>query len=86
MTLHVTADADIATLFTEGDPDAAQQAAQFLKSIAHRDRLKILCALLDKEHPVSEIEEKVGATWQTPKLTLQMTLATKCFAIATGSE
>ncbi|MGI9365767.1 MAG: ArsR/SmtB family transcription factor [Rhizobiaceae bacterium] len=48
--------------FTDGESDAPEQAAKFLKSIAHRDRLKVLCALLDSELPVAAIEEKVGAS------------------------
>lgn len=40
--------------------EAPQRAARFLKSIAHRDRLKILCTLVDQELSVSEIEDDVG--------------------------
>jgi len=47
-----------------GDPssDAPERAAKFLKSLAHRDRLKVLCCLLDTELPVPAIEAKVGSS------------------------
>ena len=48
--------------FTEGGSDAPEQAARFLKSIAHRDRLKLLCGLLDGEQTVAIIEAQVGAS------------------------
>ncbi len=40
--------------------EAPERAARFLKSIAHRDRLKILCVLVAQELSVSEIKENVG--------------------------
>lgn len=57
---RLTKDA-LAAFGTEGS-DAPAQAASFLKSLAHRDRLKVLCGLLDGELPVSEIEAQVGAS------------------------
>lgn len=53
---------DALSAFTDADTDAPQQAAKFLKSLAHRDRLKILCSLLDGELAVAAIETKVGAS------------------------
>ncbi|MEE2944761.1 MAG: metalloregulator ArsR/SmtB family transcription factor [Pseudomonadota bacterium] len=53
---------DALVAFTEGDSDAPEQAARFLKSIAHRDRLKLLCALLEGEQSVASIEAQVGAS------------------------
>ncbi len=48
--------------FTAGGSEAPEQAARFLKSIAHRDRLKVLCGLLDGEQTVTTIEAQVGAS------------------------
>lgn len=48
--------------FANVDPDAPERAARFLKLLAHRDRLKVLCCLIDREVPVSEIEAAVGAS------------------------
>lgn len=48
--------------FTDGGSDAPEQAANFLKSIAHRDRLKLLCGLLDGEQTVAAIEAQVGVS------------------------
>lgn len=53
---------DALSAFTQGDSDAPEQAARFLKSLAHRDRLKVLCGLLDGELSVAEIEAQVGAS------------------------
>ena len=50
------------SVFTESKSDAPDQAAQFLKSLAHKDRLKLLCVLLDNELTVAEIEAEVGAS------------------------
>lgn len=41
---------------------AAEAAARFLKTLAHRDRLKVLCTLVEGERSVSEIEQLVGAS------------------------
>jgi DNA-binding transcriptional ArsR family regulator len=49
-------------LFTQQDPQAPENAARFLKSLAHRDRLKLLCCLMDQELTVGEIEAQVGAS------------------------
>ncbi|MFD2096495.1 ArsR/SmtB family transcription factor [Corallincola platygyrae] len=35
----------------------AQQAADFLKQLAHPQRLLILCRLVEKEHTVAELQE-----------------------------
>lgn len=48
------------SLFAAGSSDAPERAARFLKSLAHRDRLKVLCSLIDNEIPVTEIEAQVG--------------------------
>ena len=48
--------------FAEAGSDAPERAARLLKSLAHRDRLKVLCGLLDGELPVAEIEARVGAS------------------------
>ena len=53
---------DALSAFTDGGSDAPEQAARFLKSIAHRDRLKVLCGLLDGEQTVATIEAQVGAS------------------------
>lgn len=53
---------DALSAFTEGGSDAPEQAARFLKSIAHRDRLKVLCWLLHGEQTVAAIETQVGAS------------------------
>jgi len=47
-------------LFAGGLPEPAEHAAQFLKSLAQRDRLKVLCCLLDGEVPVADLEAAVG--------------------------
>ena len=54
--------ADTIELFSEEGSDAPERAARFLKSLAHRDRLKVLCALVDQELPVASIEASVGAS------------------------
>lgn len=48
--------------FANVDPDAPERAARFLKLLAHRDRLKVLCCLIDREVPVADIEAVVGAS------------------------
>src|SRR5210317_364838 len=53
---------DAFSAFAEGGSDAAERAVRFLKSIAHRDRLKVLCSLLDGEQTVATIEAQVGAS------------------------
>ena len=55
---------DIDTLddFVAAGSDAPERAASFLKSLAHRDRLKLLCGLIEGELPVSDIESQVGAS------------------------
>lgn len=53
---------DALTAFTDGGSDAPARAARFLKSIAHRDRLKVLCGLLHGEQTVATIEDQVGAS------------------------
>ena len=41
-------------------PDDAEAAANFLKTMSHRDRLSILCALSSEEKSVSEIENSLA--------------------------
>lgn len=48
--------------FAGADSDAPERAANFLKSLAHRDRLKVLCCLVQGELSVAEIEAQVGAS------------------------
>ena len=49
-------------MFAKHAPGAPDRAARFLKSLAHRDRLKVLCVLIDAERTVSDIEAAVGAS------------------------
>ena len=58
-------DIDALDSFTDYGSEAPENAAQFLKSIAHRDRLRVLCSLLKGEQSVSDIETAVGAS-QSP--------------------
>lgn len=53
---------EVLALFADPEFDAPDQAARFLKSLAHRDRLKTLCTLIDQELSVTEIEAQVGAS------------------------
>lgn len=53
---------DSISAFTEQGSDAPALAAKFLKSLAHRDRLKVLCTLIEGERPVAAIEAQVGAS------------------------
>ena len=62
MTAQIKFPADALSAFTENSVDAPEQAARFLKSLAHRDRLKVLCVLLDNELSVAAIEAQVGAS------------------------
>ena len=62
MNVQTTSNIELFSAFTGEGSDAPSQAANFLKSLAHRDRLKVLCGLLDGELPVSEIEARVGAS------------------------
>ena len=62
METQIDIPAEALSEFTDGGSDAPEQAARFLKSIAHRDRLKVLCGLLDGEQSVATIEAQVGAS------------------------
>lgn len=62
MNIETQTHLDALNQFAEHGSDAPEQAARFLKSFAHRDRLKVLCCLVDREHSVAEIEAKVGAS------------------------
>lgn len=62
MNVQIDLPDDALAAFTEGGSDAPEQAARFLKSLAHRDRLKVLCGLLHEEQPVAAIEAMVGAS------------------------
>lgn len=53
---------DALQLFAGADSEAPERAARFLKSLAHRDRLKLLCCLIDAEVPVAQLESRVGAS------------------------
>ena len=48
--------------FTENGSEAPEQAAALLKMLGHRDRLRILCELLEGELTVAAIETRVGAS------------------------
>lgn len=41
--------------FAPHDPEAAEKAVAFLKSLSHVGRLRILCSLLDKDMNVGEL-------------------------------
>lgn len=41
--------------------DSAQDAASLLKALAHEGRLMILCALVEGERSVSDLEDLLGA-------------------------
>ena len=62
MTLQTTLTRDSLASFGEEGSDKPALAARFLKSLAHRDRLKVLCGLLDGELSVAAIEADVGAS------------------------
>ena len=62
MNLEPLKQEDTLALFAEKGSNASDQASRFLKSIAHRDRLRVLCCLIDQELSVGEIEAKVGAS------------------------
>ena len=62
MSLQTPPPTDALAIFTSDGSDAPERAARFLKSLAHRDRLKVLCALVQGELPVSAIGAKVGAS------------------------
>ncbi len=55
-------ESESATFLVGNLGESADQAARFLKSIAHKDRLKILCYILERERSVAEIEGNVGAS------------------------
>ena len=58
--LSTTQDAETAEpAAIEIRPDDAEAAANFLKTMAHRDRLSILCALSGEEKSVSELESNL---------------------------
>ncbi len=62
MQIQINIPEDALAVFTGGGSDAPERAARFLKSIAHRDRLKVLCELLGGEQKVAAIEAQVGAS------------------------
>lgn len=62
MQVQIDLPEDALAVFTDGGSDAPDRAARFLKSIAHRDRLKVLCELLSGEQTVATIEAQVGAS------------------------
>lgn len=41
--------------------NSADRAAEFLKSLANSQRLRILCLIMEGERPVGEIAETIGA-------------------------
>lgn len=53
---------DVLIDFANAGPDAPERAARFLKVFANPGRLKVLCCLIDREVPVSQIEAAVGAS------------------------
>lgn len=40
--------------------EQAAKASDFLKSVGNAHRLKLLCLMMEKERPVSELAEEVG--------------------------
>ena len=62
MTAQIKFPKDALSALTEDSVNATDQAARFLKSLAHRDRLKVVCVLLDNELSVAAIEAQVGAS------------------------
>lgn len=62
MSIETTFPHDAIDDFADTRSDAPERAARFLKSLAHRDRLRVLCGLVDGELPVAEIEARVGAS------------------------
>lgn len=55
-------DADLASLNPAELEARAAEAEAFLRSLASRHRLMILCSLLDREMPVGELVERLGLT------------------------
>ncbi len=53
---------EIVEKFDAPEFDAPVHAANFLKSLGHPDRLRLLCVILDGEKTVGEIEHHVGAS------------------------
>ena len=56
-------------LLTEQDMDAmsesAREASEFLKALAHKSRLQILCKLVDGEKHVQELEQALAIRQST---------------------
>ena len=62
MELDASIPLDALDEFAGKGSDAPERAARFLKSLAHRDRLKLLCTLIEGELPVSDISARLAAS------------------------
>ena len=51
---------------------AAEQAKAFLQALANQDRLLLLCALIQREYAVGELEQQLGIL--QPTLSQQLTV------------
>lgn len=63
---------------------AAGQATALLRSLAHEDRLLLLCQLTEAEHSVSELEEKLDI--HQPSLSQQLGILRREGLVATRRE
>lgn len=62
----------------------ATEVAVLLKILANRNRLMIVCTLVDGEYSVGQIEEELGI-WQ-PTLSQQLTILREAGIVATRRE
>jgi len=63
---------------------AADQAQQLLKALANRDRLLLLCQLVDGERNVGELEQQLGII--QPTLSQQLAVLRREGLVATRRE
>jgi len=63
---------------------AADQAQQLLKALANRDRLLLLCQLVDGERNVGELEQQLGIV--QPTLSQQLAVLRREGLVATRRE
>ncbi|MDW5317477.1 sulfite-sensing transcriptional repressor BigR [Rhizobium sp. PL01] len=62
----------------------AAQVADLLKTLAHPARLMLVCTLVEREHSVSELEEKIDL--RQPHLSQQLTVLRKADIVTTRRE
>ena len=62
----------------------ATEVAALLKTLANRNRLMIVCALVDGEYAVGQIEEELGI--RQPTLSQQLTILREAGIVATRRE